>query len=80
MGIRENQPKAYNFYESDGWKMLRVLPRDDNTFYLANLGGMQKNKFKEYVNKDELAEIKRKYKLFRKEELQQQTTIDDYLF
>lgn len=80
MVIRENQPKAYNLYESDGWKMLRVLPRDDDTFYLANLGGMQKNKFKEYVNKDELAEIKRKYKLFRKEELQQQTTIDDYLF
>lgn len=80
MRIRENQPKAYNLYESDGWKMLRVLPRDDKTFYLANLGGMKTKDFKEYVTNDELAKIKRKYKLFRKEELQQQTTIDDYLF
>ncbi|MCI2773438.1 hypothetical protein [Staphylococcus petrasii] len=80
MGIRENQPNAYDLFESDGWKLLRVLPRDDGTFYLTNLGGMAKKYFKEDVTKDELAKMKRKHKLFRKEELQQQTTIDDYLF
>ena len=32
------------------------------------------------VTKEELNKLKRKYKLYRKEELQQQTTIDDYLF
>ncbi|CVY55081.1 Uncharacterised protein [Staphylococcus hominis] len=40
MGLIENQPNAYDLFESDGWKLLRVLPRDDGTFYLTNLGGM----------------------------------------
>ena len=40
MGLRENQPNSYTLYESDGWPLLRVLPRDDGTFYLTNLGGM----------------------------------------
>ena len=31
-GLRENQPDAYDLFESDGWKMLRVLPRDDGTY------------------------------------------------
>lgn len=76
----ENQPNAYSLYESDGWEMLRVLPRDDGTFYLANKGGMSDKHFKPLVTKDELAKMKRKHKLFRKEELQQQTTIDEFLF
>ena len=80
MGIRENQPNAYSLYESDGWEMLRVLPRDDGTFYLANKGGMSDKHFKASMTKDELAKMKRKHKLFRKEELQQQTTIDEFLF
>ena len=58
--------------------MLRVLPRDDGTFYLANKGGMSDKYFKTFVTKDELAKMKAK--LFRKEELQQQTTIDEFLF
>lgn len=80
MGLRENQPNAYDLFESDGWKVLRVLPRDDGTFYLTNLGGMADKYFKPSVTKEELAEMKRKHKLFRKEELKQQTTIDDFLF
>ena len=80
MGLRENQPKAYDLFESDGWKMLRVLPRDDGTFYLTNLGGMADKYFKQYVTKDELAEMKKKHKLFRREELQQQMTINELLF
>ena len=79
MGLRENQPDAYDPFESDGWKMLRVLPRDDGTFYLTNLGGMADKYFKKYVTKEELAEMN-KHKLFRKEELKQQTTIDDFLW
>ena len=39
-----------------------------------------KKVFNGNVNKEELAKLKRKHKLYRKEELQQQTTIDDYLF
>lgn len=80
MGLIENQPNAYSLYESDGWEMLRILPRDDGTFYLANKGGMSDKHFKASVTKDELAKMKRKHKLFRKEELQQQTTIDEFLF
>ncbi|MCH4336056.1 hypothetical protein [Staphylococcus haemolyticus] len=80
MGLRENQPNAYDLFESDGWKMLRVLPRDDGTFNLTNLGGMSDKYFKQYVTKEELAEMKRKHKLFKREELKQQTTIDDFLF
>ena len=80
MGLRENQPNSYTLYESDGWPLLRVLPRDDGTFYLTNLGGMADKHFKQYVTKEELAEMKRKHKLFRREELKQQTTIDDFLF
>ena len=80
MGIRENQPNAYDLFESDGWKLLRVLPTDDGNFYLTNLGGMADKHFKQYVTKEELAEMKRKHKLFRREELKQQTTIDDFLW
>ena len=80
MGLIENQPNAYTLYESDGWPLLRVLPRDDGTFYLTNLGGMADKYFKPSVTNEELAEMKRKHKLFRKEELKQQTTIDDFLF
>lgn len=80
MGLRENQPNAYSLYESDGWEMLRVLPRDDGTFNLTNLGGMADKHFKQYVTKEELAKMKRKHKLFRREELKQQTTIDDFLW
>ena len=80
MGLIENQPNAYTLYESDGWPLLRVLPRDDGTFYLANLGGMADKYFKQYVTKEELDKMKHKHKLFRKEELKQQTTIDDFLF
>ncbi|WP_347132340.1 hypothetical protein [Staphylococcus hominis] len=57
-----------------------MLPRDDGTFYLINLGGMADKHFKQYVTKEELAEMKRKHKLFKREELKQQTTIDDFLF
>lgn len=80
MGLRENQPNSYTLYESDGWPLLRVLPRDDGTFYLANLGGMADKYFKPSVTKEELAEMKRKHKLFKREELKHQTTIDDFLF
>ncbi|WP_415401356.1 hypothetical protein ACMVYO_04635 [Staphylococcus hominis] len=80
MGLIENQPNSYTLYESDGWPLLRVLPRDDGTFYLTNLGGMADKYFKKYVTKEELAEMKRKHKLFKREELKQQTTIDDFLF
>lgn len=80
MGLRENQPNAYTLYESDGWPLLRVLPRDDGTFYLTNLGGMADKYFKPSVTKEELAEMKRKHKLFKREELKRQTTIDDFLF
>ena len=80
MGLRENQPNSYTLYESDGWTLLRVLPRDDGTFYLTNLGGMSDKYFKQCVTKEELAEMKRKHKLFKREELKQQTTIDDFLF
>lgn len=41
---------------------------------------MSDKHFKAFVTKDELAKMKRKHKLFRKEELQQQTTIDEFLF
>jgi len=80
MGLIENQPNAYDLFESDGWKLLRVLPRDDGTFYLTNLGGMADKYFKQYVTKEELAEMKRKHKLFKREELKHQTTIDDFLW
>lgn len=80
MGLIENQSNAYDLFESDGWKMLRVLPRDDGTFYLTNLGGMADKYFKQHVTKEELDKMKHKHKLFRKEELKQQTTIDDFLF
>lgn len=80
MGLIENQPNAYDLFESDGWKLLRVLPRDNGTFYLTNLGGMADKYFKQYVTKEELAKMKRKHKLFRREELKQQTTIDDFLW
>lgn len=80
MGIIENQPNAYTLYESDGWPLLRVLPGDDGTFYLTNLGGMADKYFKPSVTNEELAEMKRKHKLFRKEELKHQTTIDDFLW
>lgn len=80
MGLIENQPNSYTLYESDGWPLLRMLPRDDGTFYLTNLGGMADKYFKQYVTKEELAEMKRKHKLFKREELKQQTTIDDFLF
>ena len=80
MGLIENQPNAYDLFESDGWPLLRVLPRDDGTFYLANLGGMADKYFKQYVTKEELAKMKRKHKLFKREELKRQTTIDDFLF
>ena len=80
MGLIENQPNAYDLFESDGWPLLRVLPRDDGTFYLTKLGGMSDKYFKQYVTKEELAEMKRKHKLFKREELKQQTTIDDFLF
>ncbi|MGG6828756.1 UNVERIFIED_CONTAM: hypothetical protein MX611_00830 [Staphylococcus haemolyticus] len=80
MGLIENQPNAYYLYEFDGWLLLRVLPRDDGTFYLSNIGGMAEKHFKPSVTKDELVKIKSKHKLFRKEELQQQTTIDEFLF
>lgn len=80
MGLRENQPNSYTLYEIDGWPLLRVLPRDDGTFYLTNLGGMADKYFKPSVSKEELAEMKRKHKLFKREELKQQTTIDDFLF
>ena len=36
--------------------------------------------FKPSVTKEELAEMKRKHKLFKREELKRQTTIDDFLF
>lgn len=36
--------------------------------------------FKQYVTKEELTEMKRKHKLFKREELKHQTTIDDFLF
>lgn len=80
MGFRENQPNSYTLYESDGWPLLRVLPRDDGTFYLTNLGGMADKYFKPSVTNEELAEMKRKHKLFKREELKQQTTIDDFLW
>lgn len=80
MGLIENQPNAYTLYESDGWPLLRVLPRDDGTFYLTNLGGMADKYFKPSVTNEELAEMKRKHKLFKREELKHQTTIDDFLF
>lgn len=79
MGLKENQPNAYDLFESDGWPLLRVLPRDDGSFYLINLGGMAEKHFKQFVTKDELAEMKRKHKLFKQKELQHQTTIDEFL-
>ncbi|RIM52304.1 hypothetical protein [Staphylococcus capitis] len=81
MGLIENQPNAYSLYESDGWKMCSVIPIAEDTYNLGNYAGMHFQKvFNGNVTKEELNKLKRKYKLYRKEELQQQTTIDDYLF
>ena len=58
-----------------------VIPLAEDMFNIGNYAGMHFQKvFNGNVTKEELNKLKRKYKLYRKEELQQQTTIDDYLF
>ena len=81
MGLREGYKDKYYLYTLDGWKMCSVIPLAEDTFNIGNYAGMHFQKvFNGNVNKEELAKLKRKHKLYRKEELQQQTTIDDYLF
>lgn len=81
MGLIDGYKKKYNLYQIDGWKMCSVIPLADDVFHIGNYAGMHyANIFKGNITKDELDKLKRKYKLYRKEELQQQTTIDDYLF
>lgn len=81
MGLLEGHKQKYYLYQSDGWKMCSVIPLGDDTYKLGNFGGIHtRNAFKGNVTKAELDKLKRKYKLFRKEELQQQTTIDEFLF
>lgn len=61
--------------------MCSVIPLAEDVFNIGNYAGMHFQKvFNGNVTKEELNKLKRKYKLYRKEELQQQTTIDDYLF
>ena len=61
---------------------MSVIPLAEDVFNIGNYAGMQhfQKVFNGNVTKEELNKLKRKYKLYRKEELQQQTTIDDYLF
>lgn len=49
--------------------MLSVVQLSDDCFKLANLGGMKEKNFKSNVTKAELEKMKRKHKLYRKEEL-----------
>lgn len=69
MGVREYYHKKYHLYQSDGWLMLSVIQLSEDCFELADLGGMKKSDFKPHVTKAELEKIKRKHKLYRKEEL-----------
>lgn len=81
MGLREGYKDKYYLYTLDGWKMCSVIPLAEDTLNIGNYAGMHFQKvFNGNVTKEELNKLKRKYKLYRKEELQQQTTIDDYLF
>ena len=80
MGLIENQPNAYDLFESDGWKMCSVIPLGNDLYNLGNYGGIHTRKvFKGNVTKAELDKLKKKYKLYRKEELTHQTTIDEFL-
>ncbi|MCR6086842.1 DUF3269 family protein [Staphylococcus aureus] len=81
MGLREGYKDKYYLYTADGWKMCSVIPLAEDVFNIGNYAGMHfRNTFSGTVTKDELEKLKRKYKLFRKEELQQQMTINELLF
>ena len=67
MGLIDGLKKQYMLYQIDGWEMCSVTPLGEDTFKLGNYAGI-------------LEKLKRKHKLFRKEELQQQMTINELLF
>lgn len=75
MGLIDGLKEQYMLYQIDGWEMCSVTP------LLGNYAGIHfRNTFSGTVTKDELEKLKRKHKLFRKEELQQQMTINELLF
>lgn len=81
MGLIDGLKKQYTLYQIDGWEMCSVTPLGEDTFKLGNYAGIHfRNTFSGTVTKDELEKLKRKHKLFRKEELQQQMTINELLF
>ncbi|MCG1374795.1 hypothetical protein K4U50_06380 [Staphylococcus epidermidis] len=81
MGLIDGLKKQYMLYQIDGWKMCSVTPLEEDTFKLGNYADIHfRNTFSGTVTKDELEKLKRKHKLFRKEELQQQMTINELLF
>lgn len=60
--------------------MCSVIPLGNDLYNLGKYGGIHTRKvFKENITKAELDKLKKKYKLYRKEELTQQTTIDEFL-
>lgn len=73
MGVIEGVKHKYILYTSDGWEMCSVIPLSDDLYNLGNLAGMYyRNIFKGNVSKKELEKLKRKHKLYRKEELNTQ--------
>ncbi|MDU5423108.1 MAG: hypothetical protein E6130_11610 [Staphylococcus epidermidis] len=75
MGLIDGLKKQYTLYQIDGWKMCSVTPLGEDTFKLGNYAGIH---FRNTFSGTE--KLKRKHKLFRKEELQQQMTINELLF
>lgn len=81
MGLIDGLKKQYTLYQIDGWKMCSVTPLGEDAYKLGNYAGIHfRNTFSGTVTKHELEKLKRKHKLFRKEELQQQMTINELLF
>ena len=73
MGVIEGVKHKYILYAGDGWEMCSVIPLNDDLYNLGNLAGMYyRNIFKGNVSKKELEKLKRKHKLYRKEELNTQ--------
>ncbi|MBM6127686.1 hypothetical protein H6L31_04955 [Staphylococcus epidermidis] len=81
MGLIEGHKQKYYLYQSDGCKICSVIPLDNDIYNLGDFDGIHtRNVFKGNVSKAELDKLKQKYKLYRKEELQHQTTLDEFLF
>ena len=77
MGLREGYKDYYIYHR----RLENVQCHTFSRRCSISAHGMHFQKvFNGNVTKEELNKLKRKYKLYRKEELQQQTTIDDYLF